>query len=100
MCYFLGMNYKTISIKEARNRFSEIIEKAALVGDSFLVTKFGKPKALIISADVLAEKKTSKLQVLAETAGLWADRKEIVNSAVWIAKKRQKESSRHGKIFS
>lgn len=94
------MNYTTISIKDARDNFSEIIEKAALTGQSFLVTKFGKPKALLTSANIINQKKKAKLKVLKETAGLWTNRKDIKDSASWIAQKRKRQSTRYGKIFS
>jgi len=94
------MNYTTVSIKDARNNLSQIIEKVALVGDSFLVTKFGKPKALITSVDVVGDKKNTKLEILKRTAGLWADRHDIKSSASWVAAKRKKQSSRYGKVFS
>lgn len=86
------MNYTTVSIKETRNNLAELIERAALAQESFLVTKFGKPKALIVSAQNWAADKDNKDAVLKATAGLWAGRKSLKIS-------REKESSRYEKIF-
>lgn len=94
------MNYTTVSIRDARDNFSELIEKAALTDQSFLITKFGKPKALITSADIINQKKKTKLKVLKKTAGLWANRKDIKDSAAWVAQKRKEQSTRYAKIFS
>ncbi len=94
------MDYTPVSIKKTRDNLSELIERVALAKESFLVTKFGKPKALIISAESLKKKKNIRKKILKETAGLWARRKEIKGSALWVNKLREKESSRYGKIFS
>ena len=41
------MATQTITVKDARNRFAELIERAAIAGDTFVITKFGKTKAVI-----------------------------------------------------
>lgn len=86
------MNYTSVSIKETRNNLSELIERAALAQETFLVTKFGKPKALIVSAQNFMADKGNKNDILKATAGLWAGRKNVKNN-------REKESSRYEKIF-
>lgn len=87
------MNYIRVTIKEVRDNLSELIERTALAKESFLVTKFGKPKALIVSAEMLKKKKSEKEAVLKKTAGLWAQRQNIEKS-------RKETSSRYEKIFS
>lgn len=42
---------KTISLKEARNRFSRIVEKVDRLSERYIVTKNGEPKAVVMSAD-------------------------------------------------
>ena len=98
------MDYKTVTIKEARDNFSEIIEKVAIGGESFIVTKFGKVKAKISpldeqKSDVEAMEKKRKA-VLKATFGMWKDREDMKDGAKWVEDLRNKESSRHGKIFS
>lgn len=41
---------KTISLKEARNRFSRIVEKVDRLSERYIVTKNGEPKAVVMSA--------------------------------------------------
>lgn len=94
------MNSTSISIKETRRNLSELIEKVALTGETFLVTKFGKPKALITPVATKMKDNKIKLSVLADTAGLWAKRKDIKDSSSWVSKIRNKESTRYGKILS
>jgi len=93
------MNYITVTIREARDNFSELVERAALADEAFLVTKFGKPKALIISSAMVTQKKDEKKEILEKTAGLWVKRKDIKDSARWVKKLREKESSRYEKVF-
>ena len=42
---------KTISLKEARNRFSTIVDKVGRLSERYVVTKNGAPKAVVMSAD-------------------------------------------------
>ena len=42
---------KTISLKEARNRFSKIVDKVVRLSERYVVTKNGVPKAVVMSAE-------------------------------------------------
>lgn len=42
---------KTIALKEARNRFSAIVERVDRLSERYVVTKNGVPKAVVMSAD-------------------------------------------------
>jgi len=55
---------KTISLKEARNRFSTIVEKVGRLSERYVVTKNGAPKAVVMSADEF-ESWTETLELLA-----------------------------------
>ena len=92
------MNYTAVSIKDTRDNLSEIIERVAIAGDVFAVTKFGKLKAMIIPM-VETKKVDDKTKILEETFGIWKDRKDITNSVKWVRDLRKKESTRYGKIF-
>lgn len=94
------MSYTTVSIKETRRNLSELIEKVALTGETFLVTKFGKPKALIVPAETKNKSNETKLSILVKTAGLWAKRRDIKDSNSWVSKLRDKGSTRYAKILS
>ncbi len=55
---------KTISLKEARNRFSTIVDKVDRLSERYVVTKNGSPKAVVMSADEF-ESWTETLELLA-----------------------------------
>jgi prevent-host-death family protein len=42
---------KTLSLKEARAQFSDIVDKAGRLSERFVVTKNGTPKAVVMGAD-------------------------------------------------
>ena len=42
---------KTLSLKEARDRFSDIVDKAGRLSERYVVTKNGTPKAVVMGAD-------------------------------------------------
>ncbi|CAI4032854.1 Antitoxin [Nitrospira tepida] len=42
---------RTISLKEARAKFSMLVEKADRLSERFVVTKNGLPKAVVMGAD-------------------------------------------------
>lgn len=96
--YHHNMNYTTVTLKEARDNLSELIERAALTKETFLVTKFGKKKAFIISVDILNNSRKARINILKNTFGIWAKRKDMVNS--WVDNLRKQENKRHGQIFT
>ncbi len=79
-----------ISIKDTRNKLAEVIDQVAIAGNEFIITKFGEPKAMIVP---IIKTKTQK-SVLEETFGAWKDRKDIKNTAKWVAALRRKISLR------
>ncbi|HMS84330.1 MAG TPA: type II toxin-antitoxin system Phd/YefM family antitoxin [Nitrospira sp.] len=42
---------KTMSLKQARSRFSSIVDKAGRLSERYIVTKNGTPKAVVMGAD-------------------------------------------------
>jgi antitoxin (DNA-binding transcriptional repressor) of toxin-antitoxin stability system len=89
------MNVVAIPLKDARQRFSELVERAALVRESFLVTKFDKPKAMIVPIPMrLNVRKGDRRQDIAALVGLWKDRTDIGDTARWVATRRRQESKR------
>lgn len=93
---------QTVSIREAREQFSEFVNQVAIAHKQFVITKFGKPKAIL--SPVIADDKAfaAREKAILETAGAWEHRKDIKDSAKWVAKLRHRMSSRYGygKIFS
>lgn len=99
------MNYKQVSIKTARDNFSEIITRVALSKTNFVVTKFGKPKVVIsafsgLDEDWQDQQDDDKNKILNITSGKWSGRKDIKNTAQWVKKKRKDSSSRYEQVFS
>jgi prevent-host-death family protein len=54
-----------LGVREARSRFSELLERAQLRGQEFLIERAGKPFAVIVGADAYAEMQ-SELATLQE----------------------------------
>lgn len=79
-----------ISIKDARNKLAEVINEVAIGGNIYLVTKFGKPKAMIVPITKVEAQKS----VLEETFGAWKERKDIKNTSKWVSALRRKASLR------
>jgi prevent-host-death family protein len=42
---------KTISLKEARAKFSKLVDRVDQLSDRYIVTKNGTPKAVVMSAE-------------------------------------------------
>jgi prevent-host-death family protein len=81
----------SVSIKEARENFSEIVERAAIGGESFVVTKFGKSKAIIAPfTGVRKSNDRNRKRALEDTKGAWSGRKDIKDAAEWVAELRAK----------
>lgn len=78
-----------ISIKEARTNLSEIVENVENAKKTYIVTKYGKAKA-IISPIKYTDNENTKTQILRDTSGIWKNRK--------MGYKR--ENSRYGNIFN
>lgn len=81
---------QTLSIKDIRNNLAEVINKVAIAGDEFVITKFGQPKAMIVP---ISNKKTL-VGKFDETFGAWKDRKDIKDSGKWVRNLRRKLSLR------
>lgn len=81
---------QTISIKETRNSLATIIETVALTKEEYVITKFGKPKAVIVPIEDVNNSSESRIKALDETFGMWKDRKDDF----------QRKNTRYEKIFS
>ena len=89
-----------ISIKDTRDNLAELIEKVAIGKKTFIITKFGKPKAqLVPMGQKNLKSEVRRKKNLEATFGIWKDRKDIKDSAKWVSDLRHKMSSRYGKIF-
>ena len=84
---------QTISIKDTRNNLAELIEKVAIGKKTFIITKFGKPKAQIVPLKKTMRKNKNIIKL--PGFGMWADREDMKDSAKWVAKIRSQWKSRY-----
>lgn len=80
-----------VSIKQTRDNLAELVERAAFGGEEFILTKFGKPKAMLVPFVITGGDSKSGLS---EVFGAWKDRVDIKNSAKWAKDLRKKLSVR------
>lgn len=81
-----------ISIQGARDNFADMVAQTALLGRQFVITKFGRPSAMLVPVTINADEE--RKAVLKASFGIWKNRKDIKNSAVWVAGLRDKMSRR------
>ena len=90
------MNYTSISVKDTRENLADIIDRAFIGGERFLVTKFNKPKVIISSfkdSQPINNKKDIN-KVLSEYEGIWKDRRDIADTNKWVENLRSKNETR------
>jgi len=92
---------QSYSIKETREQLSSLIDQVAIAKKSFMITKFGKLQAMIVPVKKTIRQKRD-FSGLDAAFGMWKDRKDMKDSAKWVAKLRHRMSSRYGygKLFS
>lgn len=80
-----------LSIKDTRDKLADIINQVAVSGDMFIITKFGKAKAMIVP---VSRDNITDTPGIEESFGSWGKRKDIKNSSRWVANLRAKMSIR------
>ena len=86
-------NTQMISVKDTRDNLAELLEQVAIANRQFVITKFGKPKAKLVSVGLDLDTKKREGGILA-TAGAWKHRTDIKDSAKWAADLRRRMSNR------
>ena len=81
---------QTLSIKDTRNKLADIVNQVAILGDKFIITKFGKPKAIIVP---FTQEETVSGN-FDEVFGAWKERLDIKDTAKWVRNLRTKISLR------
>ena len=88
---------QTVSIKELRDNLAQLIDEVAIAGKQIEITKFGKPKAMIIPIGSADKKKKKAIDVKKLPGfGMWKNRKDMKDPAKWVHELRLKESMRYG----
>lgn len=81
-----------VSIQFARDNFANLVAQTAIAGQQFVITKFGKPSAMLVP--VTTDDVSKRNAVLQATSGLWKNRTDIKDTNKWVAKLRRKMSLR------
>lgn len=55
---------RTISIEEARKHLGEMVEAVRLRGDSYIITRKGKPSAALVPLEILERKERARKTLL------------------------------------
>ena len=86
-----------ISIKETRDNLAEIIDQVAIGRKTFIITKFGKPKAKIVGfkEDKHPNTKPQQIKALKMAFGMWENRPDLKDSAKWVSDQRDTWAKRH-----
>lgn len=82
---------QALSIKDTREKLAEVINQVAVAGDVFIITKFGKPKAMIVP---LSDSKLADISGIETSFGGWSGRRDIKNGSNWVANLRAEMSIR------
>lgn len=82
---------QTLSIKETRDKLADVVNQVAISGDTFVITKFGQPKAMIVP---VSEDKLEDDAGIEASFGAWKQRKDLPDSSKWVANLRAKMSIR------
>ncbi len=80
-----------ITIKDTRTNLAHLVNQVSLVGTQFVITKFGKPTAMLTP---IKENAINPKTSLSTSFAAWNKRKDIKDSAKWVAALRSKVSLR------
>ncbi len=83
---------QAIPVKETRDRLADLINQVDIAGAEFIITKFGKPKAMLVPVSTYKKK---KMRGISQSFGAWKGRKDIQNANTWVRDLRIKMSKRH-----
>jgi prevent-host-death family protein len=85
-----------ITIKDTRDNLAHYIDRVAVAHRQYLITKFGKPKAMIVPVkDAQIDIKTKAISLRSHPArGMWKNREDMKDPAKWVAQMRRKQSLR------
>ncbi len=83
---------QNISIKDTRNKLADIVNQVEIGKDIFVVTKFGKPKAMIVP---VSQSKLLNDSGIEESFGVWGKRNDMKDSTKWVRNIRTKLSVRN-----
>lgn len=83
---------QTIPVKETREKLADLINDVYVGKKSYIITKFGKPRAMLSPISNVPKKK--KVSGIAKSFGMWKDRTDIKDTRTWVSNLREKMSLR------
>jgi prevent-host-death family protein len=83
------MFMKSITVQQTRENFAEVIEKVAVAGEKFVVTKFGKPRAMIVPIQESDFQIEARSKILTNLRELWSDRADMDEPVDYVKKLRE-----------
>ncbi len=81
---------QTVSIKDTRENLAELVNRVAIARQEFVLTKFGKPQAMLVPIPATESTKTN----LDEVFAAWKNKKGLTNTTKWVRDIRTKMSTR------
>lgn len=75
------MNHQTVTTKQIRDNLADIVDQVAVAGKSFVITKFGKKRAMIVPIQAeQANLAISRFQdAVQQTFGSWKEPQTLSN---------------------
>ncbi|OGG18480.1 hypothetical protein A2721_01685 [Candidatus Gottesmanbacteria bacterium RIFCSPHIGHO2_01_FULL_47_48] len=88
---------QSVPVRETRERLAELIAQVQVDGAQFVITRFGKPAAKLVPVDtsIVQRKRARKKSAIDSAFGIWKDRKDIKDSAEWVADVRRQWMNRN-----
>lgn len=83
-----------ISTKELRNQLASVVDRVALRGESFVVTKFGMPRAVLMPVGPTQTASDAEAAlILKESFGSWKHRKDALTESRQIRRKAERRNA-------
>lgn len=85
-----------IPIKETRAQLADLINQVDVAGKSFVITKFGKPKAMLVPVLSDVKRRSGRPKKL-PGFGIWAKREDMKDPDKWVRKIRNRRRTFAGR---
>lgn len=81
-------------MKDTRANLADLINQVDVGGKRFIITKFGKPKAMLVPVLDDRMRKSTRPKKL-PGFGIWADREEMKDPDAWVRNLRRQWARRY-----
>ena len=76
---------QSVSVKDTRDNLAEMVGRVALSGEKFVITKFGKPTAMLVPVISTEADFSDNFD---EVFGAWSKRGDVIDASSWVKKIR------------